>query len=273
MKQLLLTNGRQVAVHFYGKPISSEALPLVLLHGFCEDSTLWEPLIPYLTEMSILAIDLPGFGQSDLPVAGNMELFADSIKEVVDILELQHFVLVGHSLGGYVALEFAASWGDRLAGLGLFHSHPYADNEERKTARRRGIELLQSGKRNLYVSQLFPNLFSADFMLAHPEVLEALISNGQRQSAEGIIMALEAMIGRRDHRETLQKLACPALFLLGAEDALVPLDEAWRAALLPEVASIEILPEVAHMGMFEAPAQSAAVLKVFCRNARLISRR
>ena len=109
-------------------------------------------------------------------------------------------VLVGHSLGGYVALEFAATRRHSLAGLGLFHSHPFPDNEARIAIRKRGIEMLRSGKRDLYVAQLFPNLFAPAFSLKHPDVVNAMIARGKEQPAEGIIAALEAMIWRVDHQ-------------------------------------------------------------------------
>ena len=263
MKHILLSTGSRVAVHFLGSKITADVVPLVLLHGFCEDSSVWDTLTPHLKEIPIAAIDLPGFGQSDLPATPTMEAYAQAVAAVLDALGVPRCVLVGHSLGGYVALEFAARWGDRLAGIGLFHAHPFPETKERKTARMRCIAMLHSGKQDLYVSQLFPNLFTPAFAQTRPEVILSMIARGKKQPVEGIAAALLAMKSRGDHQETLQKADCPVLFLLGAEDALVPLQQAWQAAMLPNVASVEIMAGVAHMGMFEATAQSAAVLQAF----------
>lgn len=271
MKHILLASGAQVAVYFQGKTVQPNIVPYVLLHGFCEDASLWDPLLPYLQDISMLTLDLPGFGQSDLPAQSDMAAYADAVAAVLDQLEIPRCILVGHSLGGYVALEFGAQRGERLAGLGLFHSHPFTDSEERKTARDRGIETLRAGKRDLYVTQLFPNLFAPAFATAHPEVVAALISTGKKQSAEGIIAALEAMKSRRDHQQTLKKLGCPALFLLGSDDALIPLEQGWQAALLPGSVSVEILDGVGHMGMYEDAEKSAAVLKSFYETAVLLT--
>jgi pimeloyl-ACP methyl ester carboxylesterase len=263
MKQIILDNGSRVSVYFRGARLTPDAAPMVLLHGFCEDASLWDGLTQRLADLPVIAIDLPGFGQSDLPDAPDMASYADTVLAVLDQLAVARSVVVGHSLGGYVALALAQRYGHRLAGVGLFHSHPFPDTEERKTARTRGMEMVLSGKRDLYVAQLFPNLFTPDFAHKHPHVIAALIERGKEQSPEGIAAALQAMKSRHDQQETLRDIQCPALFLLGSEDNLVPIAQGWQAALLPQVASVEVLPDVAHMGMFEAPAQSAAALRAF----------
>lgn len=243
--------------------ISENAFPLVLLHGFCEDRSVWSPLQSLLKPSPKVLIDLPGFGWSDLPHQPDMAAYAGAVRAVLDAEGIARCVLVGHSMGGYAALEFAARWPERLAGLGLFHSQPYEDSEEKKTARQRGIETLQAGKRDLYVTQLFPNLFAPSFLEKNPDTLNALISTGKKQSAEGIIAALQAMLTRRDHAHTLSKISCPTLFLLGEKDTLVPPEQALKAALLPKVADVHLLPEAAHMAMYECPKESAAILNSF----------
>lgn len=250
-------------MYFPGKPMEAGAIPLVLLHGFCEDSTLWASVSGAWADLQVVALDLPGFGNSDVPHTAAMEFYAQAVLEVLNAIQAPQAVLVGHSLGGYVALEFAARWPSRLAGLGLFHSHPFPDDEARKTARSRGIEMLQAGKRDLYVSQLFPNLFPLAFAQAHPEVVNAMISQGKKQSAEGISMALAAMRDRPDHQQTLKMAVCPVLFLLGDSDGLIPLDSGMQAAMCPDFADIQVLPGVGHMGMFEAPDACAQAIRGF----------
>ncbi len=263
MKHLVLDKGRLVVVHFQGKMLVPASVPLVLLHGFCEDASLWEGLCSLLPDIPMLAIDLPGFGGSDLPQSPNMAAYAAAVLAVLDSLEIERCVLVGHSLGGYVALEFASCYGHRIAGLGLFHSHPFPDDDARKDARLRGIETLRSGKRDLYVAQLFPNLFAPAFAQAHPETVQAMVEKGKKQPAEGIMAALQAMMAREDRQETLKNMPCPVLFILGTEDGLVPVEQAMKAALLTDMAQVELLEQVGHMGMFEATEKSAGALRVF----------
>ncbi|HRI60038.1 MAG TPA: alpha/beta fold hydrolase, partial [Saprospiraceae bacterium] len=184
MKHTLLSNGRRIAYRSDGV---AGALPLVLLHGFCEDATVWDGFIAPLNNLRIIRIDLPGFGGSDLPVTSGMDVYADAVCAVLNDLSIETCVLVGHSMGGYAALEFAEKYPERLAGLSLFHSHPFEDTPERKEARRRGVEMLQSGKLDLYVAQLFPGLFAEAFAKANPQIIDALIGQGKRHSAEGIV--------------------------------------------------------------------------------------
>ncbi len=260
MKYCVTQHGNRVA---YAWAARGTGVPLVLVHGFCEDHSLWASLQSSLKPTSILLLDLPGFGQSELPHLPDMQSYAEAVKAVLETEQIEQCVLIGHSMGGYAALEFAAQWPEKLAGLGLFHSHPFEDTAERKTARQRGIETLQAGKRDLYVAQLFPNLFAESFLKDHPDVLEALISNGKKQSPLGIIAALQAMLSRRDHQKTLRDITCPVLFLLGQLDTLVPPEQALKAALLPTVSDLHLLPEAAHMAMFESSEETVEILNSF----------
>ncbi|MBX2893280.1 MAG: alpha/beta hydrolase [Saprospiraceae bacterium] len=241
-----------------------EGLPLVLLHGFCESHSVWDVIMPSLSATRrVVRLDLPGFGASAPPAAASMGTYSEAIRAVLDEVSVEKCVLVGHSMGGYAALEFAEHHPERLSGLGLFHSHPFEDSDERREARRRGIEMLQAGKRDLYVSQLFPGLFAETFAKTHPERLNALIDEAKRFAPEGIAAALEAMLGRKNHTETLRRIACPVLFVLGEQDAIAPPEQVLQAAVLPRVADVHILTGVGHMGMFEAAEKSAEIVHKF----------
>lgn len=267
MKRIQTYSCGTVALHFSGIQPEAGTPPLVLIHGFCEDSSVWEGILTGLKDIPVIAADLPGFGASDLPSESSVEYYAAAVVQALDALGISRFYLMGHSLGGYVALEILAGHGGRLAGAGLIHSHPLADGTERLAARRRGIELLQTGKKDLYVSQLFPGLFAPAFAQAHPETVQTLIENGRRQSTEGIIAALEAMMGRKDHQLTLKHAPCPLLFIAGTEDTLIPAEVTWNSALLPDMARVEMLPGVGHMGMYEAPEAVVTAIKIFFEQA------
>jgi 3-oxoadipate enol-lactonase len=241
----------------------SRPIPLVLVHGFPSDSSVWEAMLPHLSDLPVIRIDMPGFGASSMPASVQLADYAHAIHEALQKLNVQVCVLAGHSMGGYVALEYLKHHGTHLAGLTLLHSHPYPDDEPRIQNRRRGIETLQQGKRDLYVTQLFPSQFAPAFVKEHPATIQKLTDSGKRQEAAGIIAALEAMINRRSYEDALKHAACPVQFILGAEDGLVPLEMGLKAATLPAKAEVHVLPGVGHMSMWEAPEECARFLREF----------
>ncbi|TNE50720.1 MAG: alpha/beta hydrolase [Bacteroidetes bacterium] len=251
MENTLLANGRRIA--YYSTGDSRQPVPLVLLHGFCEDSSLWDPVLPGLQVFRILRIDLPGFGASDPPLTPGMDSYVDAVCVVLNELNIPTCILYGHSMGGYVALEFARQHAERLAGLSLIHSHPFADSPDRIEARRKGIELLQHGKKDLYVAQLFPGLFAPAFARQHPDIVEAMVQKGRQGPEAGIIAALTGMIERRDQQDTLAQCACPVQFVLGALDGIIPLEQAMSATPYPAISDVRVFSEIGHMAMFEAP--------------------
>lgn len=262
MKTVRLADGRRIACYPGGEH-AADALPLVLLHGFCEDASVWDAVLPLFGDVPTWRMDLPGFGKSDLPPVPGMEGYAASVLGVLDALGIGRCVLAGHSMGGYTALAFAQKYPNRLAGMSLVHSHPYPDSPERVEGRRRGIEMVQAGKKDLYVAQLFPGLFAPLFASAHPETVEALVLRGHQQPGEGIVAALEGMIARKEHLDTLRDCRFPVQFILGDQDTIIPLEDALAAATQPTVADIRVLPGVGHLAMLEQPQQTASMLRDF----------
>ncbi len=261
MKKTINFEGKQIAFFQTGR---GGKLPLVLLHGFCEDATIWEEILPKI-KGKIVRIDLPGFGGSDVSETPGIEKYADATAAVLDFLKFEKSILVGHSMGGYAALAFAKKYPQRLAALGLLHSHPFPDSETAIENRRRGIEMLKSGKKNQYVAQLFPGLFPKEFAEAKPDILKRLIARAQKFPTEGIIQGLENMMTRPDHRKTLTAVACPVLFIVGKKDNLISPENAQEMTAMPEVADIHFLENCGHMGMLEMPERVGELVENFAR--------
>lgn len=250
--------GRRVAYELEG---SGSAV--VLLHGFCEDHRVWEGLLPYLEGFRVLRVDLPGFGDSDPPAEPSLEALAASVSAILEREGISRCALVGHSMGGYVSLALAAERLEMLKGLCLFHSHPFPDSAEKKAARDKGIEFVRSNGVAPYVQGLIPQLFAHNREGGYPEAVNRLIQQASAFSAEGVIAALKAMRDRPDRSQVLAKLPCPILFIIGKEDAAVPLEQSLAMAPLPDEAEILLLEDVGHMGMFEAPERTGSALRRF----------
>ena len=173
MENSLVVNGRRVKWYVHGPVPTPGITPLVLLHGFCEDASVWMFVLramrmdPTLLgdhnanpQRTIIVLDLPGFGASETPLTSGMEVYADAVCAVLNELNVSKVAMAGHSMGGYTHLLLPSKYPERLAGISLVHSHPFADNEERKANRRRGIELLQNGKKEAYCKSTGPRTFS-----------------------------------------------------------------------------------------------------------------
>lgn len=252
--------GHTVAYQREGK-----GTPIVLLHGFCEDSRMWEDFSPDLLEegFQVIRIDLPGFGQSAVIPEVSIEGMAHAVQAVLEELQVAPVVMVGHSMGGYVGLAFARLFPQQLMGLGLFHSHPYADTEEKRAERQKSVAFIKRQGPVLFVKQMLPNLFAPSFARSNSFLLEKMIYRASHYEGEGIIAAQQAMAERADETATLEALEVPVLFIIGEEDQTVARDKNKAQTVLPDTASVHMLPKAAHMGMFEAKKDTQLMVRQF----------
>lgn len=257
-------------ISFFGKKVAfriqgdGNAIPVVLLHGFCEDSRIWEEWLTLLpSNRKYILIDLPGFGTSELPSNLTIEGMASAVEAVVDHLQLDRYILVGHSMGGYVALALAEVGYQRMEGLCLFHSQPFADTEEKKEARLKSAEFIKNNGHILYVRQMIPGLFAYDYSKGYQSEVNAMIHHATAFSELAILAALEAMRTRADRSAVLAGLKIPVQFIVGKQDVAVPFETSMRQVHLPEIADIQLFPTVGHMGMFEAAQATARAFRNF----------
>ena len=249
--------------------IYGHGLPLVLLHGFCEDNRIWEHWRHRFPGCQLIRIDLPGFGQTPINEAYSITEMARSVAVALNQAGIQKCILIGHSMGGYVGLAFASLYPDRLIGLGLFHSHPYADTPETKEARLKRKQFVEQNGSAPYVRQVIPGLFAPESVDLHPNTIEELIRRAEHYPARGITNALQAMHDRPDRSEVLEDLAVPVLFIVGKKDQAVPEAFSMKQLGLPNISAIHIDEEVGHMGMFEAAESCLQKIKAFIHLCRL----
>lgn len=235
---------------------------LVLLHGFLESSEIWKSLAEKLSPgHKVVCIDLPGHGRSDcFGYVHSMELMADAVNKVMQDLNLRRYIMVGHSMGGYVALAYAKKYTTHLKGLILFQSTPLSDTEEKKADRDR-IARLIPGKREVFIREALPGLFHPARLEQHPEHLEFLRDIANKTSYRGIVAALMGMKNRPDSVSFIKQVAIPIVFILGSDDKVLPLSvhgELWK---LPAAGLLLVLEESGHLGMLEAEDASCEALK------------
>lgn len=241
-------------------------LPVVFLHGFCEDHRVWETFYDSFPDCQMICIDVPGFGhstRSTVPYHGHV---ADIVAALLKEKGIEECILIGHSMGGYISLAFAEKYGSMLKGLGLIHSSPYADDKKKKAKRLKEKKFIGRHGSEKYVSELIPKLFPKKY--ASSKIVKQLIKQAQQYTPEGIQDGLIAMMNRPDRSHVLENIECPVLVIAGEEDIVVPLKKSLSFSAYPSICSMHFLPKVAHMGMFEAPKKCRQILNdfiAFCR--------
>ena len=245
-KSFLFQN-KKIQYKIFGK-----GKPVILVHGFGEDSNVWEGQINFLkAHVKLLVPDLPGSGQSEFIDDANIETYAEVIKALIEKESITQFTLIGHSMGGYVALAFAEKYAHYLKALGLFHSSAFADTEEKKETRKKAINFINDKGAYAFIKTSTPNLFTQQYKNAHPQKIEALIEAGKTFTAHTLIQYYEAMINRPDRTGILKTFSQAVLFIIGEEDQAIPFDSSIKQCHLPSKSHVHILRQSAHMGMWE----------------------
>jgi pimeloyl-ACP methyl ester carboxylesterase len=237
---------------------------LVLLHGFTESLQIWDSFVPELSkEFRVICVDLPGHGRTaNFSAVHTMEFMAETVHAVLSFCRIQQCVLLGHSMGGYVALSFAHLYPEMLKGLILFHSQAYADDEEARRNRDRAIEIVKQD-RSGFINQFIPDLFAPHNREWLKQEIEVLKNQAGSISGKGLVAAMEGMKVRNGWRELLTRLNLPVLFIAGKQDTRIPVDKVMEQIALPKHAEALLLENVGHMGYLEAADITLGVIRDF----------
>ncbi len=243
--------------------IEGAGIPVLMLHGFGEDSSIWNNVLPSLHNYQTILPDLPGTGVSQ-PMTGenvSMKDFAICVAAILDHEKIENFHFIGHSMGGYIAMEFVNLYPQRLLSLGLFHSSAYADDPEKIETRKKAIEFIKTNGAAAFLKTSIPGLFKD--AQKHDSTVAALLKKGENFAAETLIQYYRAMIARKDHAALLPDLKSPILYIIGEHDKAVPITLSLKQCYLAPVSFVYILRSSAHMGMCEEPDKTNGILKNF----------
>ena len=241
--------------------------PVMLVHGFAEDSRIWDDLVTVLKEKYQLIIpDIPGSGRSEMLEQDivSMDDYAACIKAILDAEQLTSVIIIGHSMGGYITLAFAEKYPELLRSLGLFHSSAYADDDEKKETRKKAIGFIRQNGPMAFLRTSIPGLFR-DPEKSHTEI-EGLLKKGESFSGRALIQYYEAMIARPDRTDILKYPGIPFLFIMGVYDKAVPFQLSLKQSQLPDHSYVYILRESAHMGMLEETDRCSKILRDFLQD-------
>lgn len=253
----------QTALHVCDSGVGEKCI--VLLHGYLESSLVWDDFVPCLyKQVRVVTLDLPGHGIS--VVTGEvhtMEYLADTVAEGLRSLGIARCTLVGHSMGGYVALAFCERHPDMLDGVVLLSSTPNADTAEKAENRRREITLVKAGKKDA-LARIAPEAgFAEQNRTRMKDCIEDLTEQVFITEDEGIVALLNGMAERKDRNEMLRTTSVPVLFILGRKDPYIPPDDAEAMVAAHPRAQVVWLEESGHMGFLEEPEKTADAILGF----------
>jgi len=249
--------------------IEGKGKVVMLVHGFIEDGGMWDGMTSGLKKSyKIIVPDLPGFGKSALPEEElSMEYYAEYLCAILKAEKVGKLILLGHSMGGYVTLNFAERYGHMLAGFGLVNSHCFEDTPQKKENRLKGIEFIKRNGTGLFVRELYNSIFHESFKKKNRKLIDALIDRAQKYAPEAVMRANAAMMERRDKSAVLMKAEAPVLFINGEEDESAPIAYTLKQASYPAVADFTLFEKCKHMSVFERKAETLKIITAFCERA------
>lgn len=240
--------------------VSGDGFPVVFIHGFLESNTMWEKVLPSLSGITSIAIELNGHGNSPAPQADlSIEQLAEKVKEILDKERIEVFSIVGHSLGGYVALEMGKQLGpQRCKKIVLLNSHPFEDSEIKKAERTQVARIVSTNK-SLFIRQAIPNLFRTPE--DHPSAVAQLIEEALLMTSESIALSTLAMRDRHSTEDVMELYGENLTVIQGKHDKLIPFEKMQEITTKCEN-KFFLLKEAGHMAHVEAYDEVVRLLKL-----------
>jgi len=241
---------------------------VVLLHGYLESLEVWNGFAEKLAlKFRVIAIDLPGHGHSDIcGEVHSMEFMAEAVRELLDSLNINKVFLTGHSLGGYVTLAFLELFPEYLSGYCLFHSQPFPDPPAALEKRKREIEIVKMGKKNLMYPDNVTMMFAPSNLVKFSAALQRSKDIASKIPGDGIIAILNGMMIRPSRLAFMEKGRVPCLWILGSMDNYIPCDFVQSKVILPANARVVILKNSGHIGFIEEEEKSVEVITEFIKS-------
>ncbi len=241
---------------------------VVLLHGYLENLNVWDDFAKLLApHFRVISMDLPGHGISEVrgPVH-TMGFLADTVREALLQLGVVTCCVIGHSMGGYVALAMAEKHPEMVDHLVLFSSTPNADSPEKKEHREREIAIVESGKKELLARTLPAKGFAAENRARFADEIEDYAELVQLTEDQGITALLRGLMERRDMNEAMRALPMPQLLIFGRKDEYILPSVAEDVARNQPQAQVVWLENSGHNGFIEQPAEALEAILHFLNN-------
>lgn len=245
-------------------------LPVLFVHGFPHDRSLWTPQLQALTvQARCLPVDLRGFGETTAAPPYSMDQYADDLVGLMNVLHLDRAVIAGLSMGGYVAFALWRRHPERVRGLVLSNTRAGADSDEARE-RRRNLQAVVREQGSVGVADaMLTGMLGKTTRSKRPELANVVHRMMSSEPPEGVIGALQAMMDRPDSTPRLSTIAVPTLVVAGDEDALIPMAEVRSMHAAIRGSTLEVITGAGHLSNLERPAAFDHVVSEFLARIRL----
>lgn len=238
--------------------------PVLWLHGYPLDRTLWAPqLADPAPGFRYLAPDHPGFGESARLAPATLDAWADWAIAFLDALAIDRAVIGGLSMGGYLALAIWRRHPARVRALILADTRAAADSADVRARREEMRTLLLSQGVGAVAERLITGMVGKTTRATRPALVAELDAMMRRSTVDAVSDAREVLLGRPDATPTLATITVPTLIVCGAEDALTPVAESRALQAAIPGSRLEVIPGAGHASNFEAPAVFNRLLKAY----------
>ncbi|MFZ1809211.1 MAG: alpha/beta hydrolase [Cyclobacteriaceae bacterium] len=249
---------------FINYKIKGEGLPVIFIHGFCETGEIWDSFITGLSNnYQVITLDLPGFGSSKLAKTDiTLQEIGRDLNEWVLAQGFKDPVVIGHSLGGYISLSMAEQMPSLFSAFGLIHSTARADTNEKRINRTKVMAFVKEHGVKAFVDSFVPDLYHQK---NHPSI--DFVHKTALKTTESTFLAYTTAMRDRPSTEKLIANSPKSILIVGGEkDSVIAIDSLREQAALNRLVSFHSLPEVGHMGMFEASSELASIVNNFVSN-------
>lgn len=231
---------------------------IIFLHGFPFNATAWDPQVQFFKDkMTTIACDLRGHGRAKPePGPWMMAHFADDLKKMMDQQQIGKAILCGVSMGGYIALHFISQNPDRVQALILSDTQAGADSNEAKDKRYATILKVQQAGVPEFAKEFAKNVLSETTTTRHSEIYRKVQDMILANSADNITMTLGALASRKDSTDSLPKILCPTLVVVGEQDKVTSVEvneklaQGIKGSVFKKIANAGHLPNVEQAEIF-----------------------
>lgn len=249
---------------FINYKIKGEGPPVIFIHGFCETRDIWDSFINKISnDFQVITPDLPGFGLSKLTNTNStLQEIGNDLNEWVLKQGFENSILMGHSLGGYISLAMVDQMPSLYSAFGLIHSTSKADTDEKKLNRNKVMAFVKEHGVSAFVDSFVPGLF---YQKNHPSI--ELVHKIALKTPESTFFSYtSAMRDRPSNEKLVANYTKPILLVGGEKDTVIAIDSLREQAALNDLVTFHSLPEVGHMGMFEASPELEIIVYNFLSN-------